>query len=62
VPTVLLWGERDGLIPRASQEAFLELVPGARLIAYPDVGHSPNWEVPEEVAGVIVSMLARGRS
>jgi pimeloyl-ACP methyl ester carboxylesterase len=56
-PTVLLWGERDALIDRASQEAFLELVPGARLIAYPGVGHSPNWEVPEEVAGVIGSLL-----
>jgi pimeloyl-ACP methyl ester carboxylesterase len=56
-PTVLLWGDRDGLIGRESQEAFIALVPGARLIVMPGVGHSANWEVPLEVAGVVASLV-----
>jgi non-heme chloroperoxidase len=56
-PTVLLWGDRDGLIARESQDAFIERVPAARLIVMPGVGHSPNWEVPEEVAGVVASLV-----
>ena len=56
-PTVVLWGDRDGLIGRESQEAFIERVPAARLIVMPGVGHSANWEVPEEVAGVVASLV-----
>jgi non-heme chloroperoxidase len=56
-PTVLLWGDRDALIARESQEAFIELVPAARLVVFPGVGHSANWEVPEEVAGVVASLV-----
>jgi pimeloyl-ACP methyl ester carboxylesterase len=56
-PTVLLWGDRDGLIARESQEAFIERLPTARLVVFPGVGHSANWEVPEEVAGVVASLV-----
>ncbi len=41
VPTLLLWGERDGLVPPAFGEAYHELIPGARLVVLPDAGHAP---------------------
>lgn len=43
-PTLLLWGDRDALISRASQEALASLIANARLVVIAGAGHSPNWE------------------
>jgi non-heme chloroperoxidase len=48
--TLLLWGDRDGLFPRKDQELLVTAIPRARLTVYPDTGHCPNWERPEQVA------------
>lgn len=49
-PTLLLWGEKDALFPRADQDRLQAAIPGATLKIYPDIGHCPNWECPEQVA------------
>jgi len=49
-PTLLLWGERDGLFTRQEQDRLAAAIPGARLVAYPETGHSPHLERPEKVA------------
>ena len=41
VPTLLLWGEKDGLVPPVFGEAYRALIPGARLVVLPDAGHAP---------------------
>jgi pimeloyl-ACP methyl ester carboxylesterase len=42
VPTMLLWGERDPIIPvRHGREAH-ELIPGSRFESFPDAGHFPH--------------------
>jgi len=41
VPTLLLWGEQDGLVPPAFGEAYRELIPGAHLVVLPAAGHAP---------------------
>lgn len=41
VPTLLLWGEKDGLVPPEFGEAYRALIPGARLVVLPDAGHAP---------------------
>jgi non-heme chloroperoxidase len=48
-PTLLLWGERDGLFSRDDQSRLEAAIPGARLRIYPETGHCPNWERPAEV-------------
>lgn len=48
-PTLLLWGEQDGIIPLADQEQLLAAIPDSRLIVYPETGHDPHWERPERV-------------
>jgi rifampin ADP-ribosylating transferase len=48
-PTVIVWGARDSLLPRADQEAMAAEMPGARLVIYADVGHLPVIEAPERV-------------
>ena len=41
VPTLLLWGERDGLVPPAFGDAYQALIPGSRLVVLPEAGHAP---------------------
>ena len=41
VPTLLLWGEADGLVPPAFGEAYETLIPGAQLVVLPNAGHAP---------------------
>ena len=50
IPTLLLWGDRDALFPRDDQDRLVAALPHATLKIYPDIGHCPNWECPEQVA------------
>ena len=45
-PTLLLWGERDRLIPIASADDYLKAVPHVRLVRLPGIGHVPQEEAP----------------
>jgi pimeloyl-ACP methyl ester carboxylesterase len=55
-PTLIVWGARDALLPRADQEALAAEIPGARLVVYPDVGHLPVIEEPERVAADLTAL------
>ena len=41
VPTLLLWGAADGLVPPKFGEAYRALIPGSRLVVLPNAGHAP---------------------
>jgi len=41
VPTLLLWGAEDGLVPPKFGEAYRALIPGSRLVVLPQAGHAP---------------------
>jgi pimeloyl-ACP methyl ester carboxylesterase len=47
-PTLLLWGERDGFIPITNAQDYLRLMPKAKLVALPNIGHIPQEEKPQE--------------
>ena len=49
-PTLLLWGERDAMIPVSNAADYLRAVPDARLERLPGVGHVPQEEAPGSVA------------
>ena len=49
-PTLIVWGARDPLLPRADQETMAAEIPGARLVIYEGVGHLPVIETPDGVA------------
>jgi pimeloyl-ACP methyl ester carboxylesterase len=55
-PTLIVWGGRDSLLPRADQEAMAAEIPGARLVIYDDVGHLPVIEAPERVAAELTAL------
>jgi pimeloyl-ACP methyl ester carboxylesterase len=45
-PTLLVWGERDTLVPRHDQERMLRCIPDAKLAVYEGAGHAVHWEEP----------------
>ncbi|HUZ22040.1 MAG TPA: alpha/beta fold hydrolase [Acidimicrobiales bacterium] len=47
VPTLMIWGERDRLVPAAQAPTWLSLLPDARLELVADAGHLVLGEVPE---------------
>ncbi len=47
-PTLILWGENDLWIPLKLADIFTANVPNNQLIVYPECGHIPMEELPEE--------------
>ncbi len=45
-PTLLLWGETDGMIPITNAADYLRLMPNATLVRLPNMGHLPFEEDP----------------
>ncbi len=45
-PTLVVWGERDTLLPVEFGRRTAATIPGARFVSIPDAGHSPMWEQP----------------
>jgi pimeloyl-ACP methyl ester carboxylesterase len=62
VPTLVLHGESDPLIGIESGRRFARAIPGAMLIAYPEVGHLPQIEIPERSARDVGAFLAAHRA
>lgn len=58
-PTLILWGERDALLPRAEQDALAAALPHAELKVYPETGHSPHWERPAQFARDLEAFVAQ---
>ena len=46
LPTLILWGGRDRLIPPENGLAFARDIPGSRLLTFPTLGHVPQEEDP----------------
>lgn len=57
IPTLILWGEEDNLIPVRSAEWFADVIPESRLIIYPKVGHVPMEEVADQSAADVAAFL-----
>src|SRR6185436_6525263 len=47
VPALVVWGERDRLVPPAHAQAYAEGLPDARLAIIPAAAHYPYLEAPE---------------
>lgn len=56
-PTLIVWGDRDGLLARADEEALSRAIPGSRFVVYEDTGHLVLWEQPERVARDLVAFV-----
>ena len=44
VPTLIMWGRDDNLVPVSGAQKFADAIEGAKLIIYDNVGHLPQEE------------------
>ncbi|HVL32304.1 MAG TPA: alpha/beta hydrolase [Actinomycetota bacterium] len=59
VPTLLVWGDQDRLLPVSIAERAVQAIPGAELVVMPVCGHNPQVELPVEFSGVVTSFARR---
>jgi pimeloyl-ACP methyl ester carboxylesterase len=58
-PTLLVWGERDAMIPLANSAEYLKAIPNARLAVLPGAGHLPQEESAADSLAVVEAFLTR---
>ena len=58
LPTLLIWGEQDRLIPAAHGHDAHEALPGSTLVTLAGVGHFPQVEAPLAVTDTVDEFMA----
>lgn len=53
LPTLLIWGTDDRIIPVQHGRAAAELIPGSRLVEFPAAGHWPQLDDPDRFVAEI---------
>jgi len=57
MPTLLLWGDSDRMVPTEYGREFQRLLPNSTLTVIDKCGHSPHEERPDEFLDAVVSFL-----
>lgn len=57
VPTLILWGGRDRLIPPASAQRFAQDIAGSQVKIFPTLGHIPQEEDPATTVAAVQAFL-----
>ena len=60
IPTLLLWGEQDGIVRPSYGEAWRAEIPGARMDVISNAGHFPHWEQPRGFADRLMRFTDTG--
>ena len=58
MPTLIVWGTRDRIIPAEHAQAAHELMPGSRLEIFEGSGHFPQLDRPLEFARILGGFIA----
>jgi pimeloyl-ACP methyl ester carboxylesterase len=58
-PTLIVWGDRDGVVPVSHGQVYQTEIVDAALTVLPACGHLPHVEQPEAVANTVLSYLER---
>ena len=58
LPTLLVWGRRDAIIPVRHAERAHAALPGSRLEVFDRAGHYPHCAEPERFASLVLDFLA----
>ncbi len=56
-PTLVVWGERDTIVPPSVGERVAGLVPGARLVVLAGGDHSPMWSQSDAFNTLVLGFL-----
>jgi pimeloyl-ACP methyl ester carboxylesterase len=57
VPTLVVWGEADTMIPASVGQQTAAAIPGARYAGIPGVGHTCQIEAPDEFVAIVGPFL-----
>ena len=57
MPTLIIWGERDDIIPVSHAHTAHEAIPGSRLVIIEGVGHFPQIEAPDQFVAALVDFV-----
>jgi pimeloyl-ACP methyl ester carboxylesterase len=61
MPTLLLWGERDAIIPAGHGRRAQQRMPGSRLVTFEEAGHFPQIDDPHRFAATVLEFLEETR-
>jgi pimeloyl-ACP methyl ester carboxylesterase len=58
VPTLVVWGRHDGVVPLSAGEAYARRIPNARLEVLEGAAHLPHLELPDEFSRLAADFLS----
>jgi pimeloyl-ACP methyl ester carboxylesterase len=61
VPTMVVWGDADAVLPASHFEAAVAALPNASSHLFPDTGHMPQLERAEEFAELAAAFVAEAQ-
>ena len=59
IPTMVVWGDADAVLPASHLEAAVAALPNASSHLFPDTGHMPQLERAEEFAELAAAFVAK---
>jgi pimeloyl-ACP methyl ester carboxylesterase len=59
LPTLIVWGRRDAIIPLGHARLAHAVIPGSELEIFDDAGHFPHHTDPARFAGLVTEFVAR---
>jgi pimeloyl-ACP methyl ester carboxylesterase len=62
VPTLIVWGKEDAVMPFAGHKPYLREIPGAKLCALDDAGHALPDERPSELAERFIAFTQQAKA
>jgi len=58
-PTLLVWGEKDALVPFGNAADYAKALSDSALVSFPELGHVPHEEAPARSLEPVRAFLAR---
>lgn len=58
-PTLLIWGEKDAMIPVSNAKDYAKALHSSRLVTLPHAGHLPHEETPDQSLIPLLAFLDR---
>jgi pimeloyl-ACP methyl ester carboxylesterase len=62
IPTLLVWGANDKVLPPAYAHAYQRLIPGSKVVIIPECGHVPQAEQPQAFIAALEGFLDSKRA
>jgi pimeloyl-ACP methyl ester carboxylesterase len=60
IPTLVVWGANDEIVPLDEGRAYATQIPNAKLIVIPECGHVPALEKPDAFLSAAIPFLMVG--